>query len=117
MRGRRAGFAGQVPTAVEELPGDLEGDEGLAGAGGQREEDALLARGDRLHDAFDGDVLVVAARVRAALVLEGHSGEMVTPGVRFGEGQGPELVGRGIGRHLALLAGPHVDAVDALAVR
>ena len=90
------GLAGQVPAAVEELPGDLEGDEGLAGAGGQREQDALLAGGDRLHDALDGDVLVVAARVRAALVLEGHGGEAVAPGVRLGEGERPELVGRGV---------------------
>ena len=35
-------LAAQVPAAVEELPGDLEGDEGLAGAGGEREQDALL---------------------------------------------------------------------------
>ena len=75
-----------------------------------------LLVGDRLHDALDGDVLVVARRVRAALVLEGHGGEAVAPGVLLGEGERPELVGRGIGRQLALRAGVHVDAVDALAV-
>ena len=37
-------LAAQVPAAVEELPGDLEGDEGLAGAGGEREQDARRAR-------------------------------------------------------------------------
>ena len=37
-------LAAQVPAAVEQLPGDLKGDEGLARAGGQREQDALLVR-------------------------------------------------------------------------
>jgi hypothetical protein len=41
MRGRRVGSPAQVPAAVEQLPGDLEGDEGLARAGGQRQQDAL----------------------------------------------------------------------------
>ena len=72
--------------------------------------------GDGLHHPLDGDVLVVAAGVRAALVLERHGGEAVAPGVRFGEGHRPEFVRRGVARHLAFLAGLHVDAVDALAV-
>ena len=76
----------------------------------------VLVGGDRLHDPLDGDVLVVAARVRAALVFEGHGGEAVAPGVGLGEGQRPELVRRGVGLDLAFLAGLHVDAVDALAV-
>ena len=37
-------LAAQVPAAVEQLPRDLKRDEGLAGAGGEREQDALLAR-------------------------------------------------------------------------
>ena len=41
-----------------------------------------LFGGDRLHDPLDGDVLVVATGVRAALVLEGHGGEAVAPSVR-----------------------------------
>ena len=61
MRGRRDGFAAQVPAAVKELPRDLKGDEGLAGAGGEREQDALLVGGDGLQHALDGDVLIVAA--------------------------------------------------------
>jgi hypothetical protein len=47
MRGRRVGSrrcaSRQVPAALEQLPGELEGDEGLAGAGGQRQQDAVAA--------------------------------------------------------------------------
>ena len=85
-------LAAQVPAAVEQLPGDLEGDERLARAGGQREQDALLPVGDRLQHALDGDVLVVAALEVAALVLERHGGEAVAPGVLLGEGQVPQFV-------------------------
>jgi hypothetical protein len=92
------GLAAQVPAAVEQLPGDLKRDEGLARTGGEREQDALPVLGDGFHRPLDGDVLVVAAGVRAALVLERHRGEAVAPGVRGGEGQRPELVGRGVAR-------------------
>src|SRR3546814_5603385 len=34
-------LAAEVPAAVEQLPGDLKGDGGLAGARRQRQEDAL----------------------------------------------------------------------------
>ena len=37
-------LAAQVPAAVKQFPRDLKGDEGLARAGGQREQDALLVR-------------------------------------------------------------------------
>jgi hypothetical protein len=44
MRGRRVGSSpAQVPAAVEQLPRDLKGDEGLARAGRQRQQDALAA--------------------------------------------------------------------------
>ena len=109
-------LAAQVPAAVEQLPGDLKGDEGLAGAGGEREQDRGRLVGDGLQHPLDGDVLVVAARVRAALVLEGHGGEAVAPGVRLGKGQVPEFVRRRVRWTLALRARLHVDAVDALAV-
>ena len=42
MRGRRLGCARQVPARFVQAPGDLEGDGGLAGAGGQRQQDAAL---------------------------------------------------------------------------
>jgi hypothetical protein len=37
-----------VPAAVKQLPGNLESDERFAGAGGQRQQDALLPAGDGL---------------------------------------------------------------------
>ena len=63
----------------------------------------LLVRGDGLQHALDGDVLVVAALEVAALVLEGHGGEAVAPGVllrrrcRFQSSSGV-----GIARHVRL---------------
>ena len=42
-------------SGLEEFPGDLEGDGGLAGAGSEGEEDAVLAGGDGFQDVFDGD--------------------------------------------------------------
>jgi hypothetical protein len=95
-------LAGQVPAALEQLPGDLKGDEGLAGAGGQGQQDALAPGGNGLQHAPDGDVLAVAPLEVAAAVLEGDGGEAVAPGVRLGEGAVPEFVGRGVARHLAL---------------
>src|SRR5690606_19210264 len=34
------------PSGMEQLPGDLEGDEGLAGTGGEVQQDAVAAIGD-----------------------------------------------------------------------
>ena len=65
----------------------------LAAALMQREQDALPVLRDGLHHALDGDVLVIPARMRAALVLVGHGGEAVAP--PFGK-----LTGRSLGRTL-----------------
>ena len=59
-------LARQVPAALEQRPGDLEGDGGLAGAGGERQQDALLAGGDGFQRVLDGVVLVVARLPGAA---------------------------------------------------
>ena len=94
----------------------MEGDEGFAGAGGEGQQDAPPAVGDGFEHALDGDVLIVAAGVGAALVLERDGGEAVAPGVRLGEGHGPEFVGGGEAGSFAFAARFHVDGVDALAV-
>ena len=47
-------------------PDDLEGGVGLAGAGGHDQQDAVLAAGDGLDRAVDGDELVVAGRLAAS---------------------------------------------------
>ena len=106
----------KIPTTVEEFPRNLKRDERLARAGGEREQDARLIRGDGLQHALNGDVLIVAARMRTALVLKRHGGEAVTPGVRFGEGQVPEFFRAGITRDVALRARDHVYAIDGLTV-
>src|SRR5207248_3313519 len=111
------GLAAQVPAAMEQLPADLKRDEGLAGAGGERQQDALAVLRDGLHHSLDRDVLVVAAGVGAPLVLERYGCEAVPPGVGFGESECPELVRSRIARVLPFFAGLHVDAIDALAVR
>ena len=64
---------------MKELPSNLKRDEGLTRASGKREQDALLIFRNRFHHALDGDVLVIPARMRAALVLEGHASETVAP--------------------------------------
>ena len=114
--GGAIGSSAQVPAAVEQLPGDLKGDERLARAGGKREQDALLVRRRWLPAPARRRCPGSSGLDVAALVLEWHGGEAVAPGVRLGERHVPEFVRRGIARRLAFLAGLHVDAVDALAV-
>ena len=55
-----AGFAGEVPAGLKKLPGDLEGDEGFARAGGQRQEDAFPSLCNGFQDALYGGLLIVA---------------------------------------------------------
>ena len=109
-------LAAEVPAGLEQLPRYLKGDRRLAGAGGQGQQDPVLASGNLLQHALDGDLLIEANVPRAALVRERHRGEAVAPGVRLCEGPFPQLVGRGKGGKLALAPCLHVDAVDALAV-
>ena len=101
---------------MEQFPGDLKGDEGLAGAGGEGEQDARLAGGDGFQHAVDGDVLVIAAGVGAAFVLKRNGGETVAPDVLLGVGLGPEFGGGRVAGQFALGALVHVDAVEALAI-
>ena len=101
---------------MKQFPCDLERDERLARAGGQCEENAHDAGGDGLHHLLDGDVLVVAAGMRTAFVLERHGGEAVAPLVRLGKSHGPEFIRRGVGGDFTFLARLHVDGVDAMAI-
>ena len=68
---RPAMLARAVPARVPELPADLEGDDGLAGAGRHREQQPRSPLQDRLDGAVDGDLLVVA-RALADRVVEGR---------------------------------------------
>ena len=115
--GPARGLATEVPAGGKQLPEDLEGDRGFAGAGGQREQDAVLAGGDGLQHPLHGDLLVKADLPAAALVGVGDGCEAIAPGVLFGEGALPQLLGTGEGFGLPLLARFPVDGVVALAVR
>lgn len=110
------GLAGEVPAGLEELPGNLEGDKGFAGACGEGQENAFAAAGDRIEDALDGNVLVIAGSVGAAFVFVGDIGEAIPPVVGLGVGEVPEFLGRRPGVGFAFLGGFAVDGVDALAV-
>ena len=117
MRGRRDGSRLEIPAALEQLPRDLKGDEGLAGAGGQRQQDAVLSVGDRFQHPIDGDFLIVADLANSRPCLRRawrRSGRARRSGL--GKGQVPEFIGRRVARQLAFGALLHVDAVDALAV-
>ena len=61
-------LARAVPPRVPQLPADLEGHDGLAGAGRHGEQHAALALEDGLHGAVDGDLLVVARALAAEVV-------------------------------------------------
>ncbi len=117
-----AGLAGRValhvPLGFPKLPADLEGDEGLAGAGGHGEEHALLATQNGGKRAIHGDLLVVARNLAGFDV--GRSQELPFPIRRFqAEGAfepGPKVGGRrqfGEGGFLAL---QEVELDDAFAV-
>jgi hypothetical protein len=116
MRGRRVGASAQVPATVKQLPRDLEGDEGLAGAGRQCQQDALPPLGQRRQHALDRDVLVIAALEIAAAILERYRRETVAPGIGRGKRQPPQFVRRRKAGPLALGPGLHVDAIDPPAV-
>src|SRR5207245_6893780 len=70
-----------------------------------------------VHHTLYGDVLVVTAWMRSALVLKWHGGESVAPRVLLGKGHLPELVGRGVRATLVLFARLHIGRVESLAVR
>ena len=105
---------------MKQLPGQLEGNEGLAGAGGQGEQNTVSAGCNGFQHPGDGHVLVVAPLPGAALVLKRDGGKTVTPrsaiGVGLGKGQRPQLVRAGVGGHIAFGAGGHVHAVNLLAI-
>ena len=106
----------EVPAAVEELPGQLKGDAGFAGARGQGQEDAILAGGDGLQHTIDGVMLVIASLPAAASVFKGDCAEAIPPEVGLLEGGIPELFRAWKGGNMLLLAGLHVDPVDTQAV-
>ena len=68
-------------AGLPQPPDDLKGGVGLAGAGGHHEQDAVLAAGDGLDGAIDGDELVVARRFAGAVVVVVLRGDRFLRGV------------------------------------
>ena len=112
-------------AALEEAPDDLEGDEGLAGAGGKDQQEAPLALGDGREGIRDGAPLVITrglGRSRAdvirlaeefGLVLgERRAVVAVTQKARI------KRIGRGelIHGEFALLTGEQIIFLEGLAV-
>ena len=110
------GLLAKVPAALEEFPGELEGDEGFACACGHGQEDAGLVLIDGFEGVFDRVVLVVAGFPGAAAVFKGGSGEAVSPEVFLAEGEVPEFFGGGVLGDVGFGSGLPVDLVDAASV-
>lgn len=98
---------------MEQLPRQLEGDEGLSRPGRQIQQDALPALRHRVQHRLHGIDLIVARGLAPALVFEWHRREPVAPGVLLGESRVPQLLRRRPGLDRPLLAGRHVDPVLA----
>ena len=106
----------QIPTSLKELPGDLKGNRSLARTGSEGKQDTIPACGDGVQRPVYGDLLIKADYPASALVRERHCGEAVVPCVRLGKRLVPEFNRAGVARHLAFLAGLHINAVDTLSV-
>jgi hypothetical protein len=83
-------LAGAVPARGPELPADLEGDGGLAGAGRHGDQQAPPASENALDHAIDGNLLVVALPLADRIVE------------RREEPGGDALIGQAPGRAVAL---------------
>ena len=72
-------------AGLPQPPDDLKGGVGLAGAGGHDQEDAVLAPGDGVDGAVDGDELVVARALAGTVVVIVLGGDrLLGRGVAFG---------------------------------
>ena len=111
-------LASAVPARGPELPADLEGDDGLAGAGRHREQHARLALQDRLDGAVDGDLLVVARRLAGSVVAgrEQPVGGLSSEAARRLGSAAHSSSGVGKASSVALEAGEVVELDDLVAV-
>jgi hypothetical protein len=115
---RPAVFAGAVPQRIRKLPADLKRDDGLAGAGRERQQHPLPPLQDGLHGKIDGDFLVVAGRLAGEVVVgrEQPVADVVGNVLRRRE-SGPEFRGPGETLQLVIEAGQEIVLDDAVAVR
>ncbi|MNV62502.1 hypothetical protein D3C71_1550500 [compost metagenome] len=101
---------------MKQLPGQLEGDKGLAGAGRQGQQNAILPVADGLQYPLDGGILIVTPLPVAALVFKGHGGEVIPPAILHRKGGIPQLIRAREGQGLPLLTCLHIYGIDALAI-
>ena len=106
----------QVPAAVEQLPGQLKCNEGFAGSGSQRQQDALLVVGNGLQCCLNGIVLVVPRLPGSTPVLKRDSREAVMPCIGLGKDLVPELLRSRVLKNVLLVSRMHVDLVNAFPV-
>ena len=110
------GLLAKVPAALEEFPGELEGDEGFACACGHGEEDAGLALIDGFEDVLDRVMLVVAGFPGATAIFKGDKGKTIAPEIFLAEGEVPECFGGGVLGDVGFGSGLPIDLVDAASV-
>ena len=54
--------------------------------------------------------------MRTTFVFKGNCRKTIAPGIRFGKGHAPQLLGRWVLRHFAFCTRFHIDAVDTLPI-
>ena len=75
-----------------------------------------LLQGSGSSHPLNGDVLIIAVRVCAALVFIRSVGKAVAPGILFGKSPVPEFLRGLVAGYFAFMAGFHVDFISALTV-
>ena len=101
---------------MKQLPRQLKRNKGLACAGGQSQQNTLLACRHRCQHLLYGHVLVIPTLKEPALVLKRHSGKKVAPSVLSRKGQTPQRIRRGVTVYRPLNGCVHVDAINALPI-
>nr|WP_256995669.1 hypothetical protein [Halomicronema hongdechloris] len=101
---------------MEEFSGELEGDEGFAGASGHSEQDSVAPLADSFEHMGNGVVLVVAGFPGAAFVFKGHIGEAIAPPILFAVGGLPQVGGGEVLADGAFGPGAPIDLVNAITV-
>ena len=105
----------QVPSCLEEFPGDLEGDKGFACSSSEGEQNALLALCYALQDFANSRFLIVARLLRAVAV-ERLFVQFVAPQIGLAVDARPEFVGTGESVHEVFVKALAVHLVDVVSV-
>jgi len=109
-------LAGEIPAAMEQRPCNLKRDRSLARTGGERQQDALLARCNGLQRILNSVVFIISILPLPPFILERDGGEAIAPSIGLGEHTLPKLLRRWIAVDVALRTCCHVYLVDATAI-